>query len=60
MLLSCLDNQKFIGEAPQNCDNISVVKTEYYKTQSDMQEIINKYNIECRKILHQSYVLETI
>jgi len=60
MLLSCLDNQKFIGEAPQNGDSISVGKTEYYKTQSDMQEIINKYNRECRKILHQSYVLETI
>jgi len=59
MLLSCLDNQKFVGEAPQNGDSISVGKDEYYKTQKDIQDAIDFYNRECRKILHQKYIFNT-
>jgi len=59
MLLSCLDNQKYVGEAPQNGDSISVGKDEYYKTQKDIQDVIDFYNRECRKILHQKYIFNT-
>lgn len=59
MLLACLDNQKFVGEAPQNGDSISIGKDEYYKTQKDIQDAIDFYNRECRKVLHQKYILET-
>ena len=60
MVLACLDNQKFVGEGPCNGDSLSVGKEEYYKTQDDIQDTIDKYNRECRKILHQKYVFETI
>jgi len=59
MLLACIDNQKFVGEAPQNGDSISVGENEYYKTQKDIQDVIDSYNKECRKILHQKYILST-
>lgn len=59
MLLSCLDNQKFIGEKPQNGDSLSVGEDEYWKGQQDIQDCIDQYNRECRKILHQKYVLRT-
>lgn len=59
MILTCLDNQKFIGERPQNGDSISVNKDEYWKVQEDIQSTIDYYNRECRKILHQKYVLRT-
>jgi len=59
MLLGCLDNQKFVGEAPQNGDSISVGENVYYKTQKDIQDVIDFYNRECRKILHQKYILDT-
>lgn len=49
MILSCLDNQKSVGESPQNLDS---------KGKDQIQDDIN-YNIECRKILHQKYVLRT-
>lgn len=58
MLLACLDNQKFVNEGPQNGDSISVGKDAYYKGQQDIQETIDEYNRECRKILHQKYILE--
>jgi len=59
MILACLDNQKFVGESPQNGDSISVGKNKYYKTQKDIQDVIDFYYRECRKILHQKYILRT-
>jgi hypothetical protein len=59
MVLACLDNQKFVGEQPQNGDSLSVGKDEYWKGQQDIQDTIDHYNRECRKILHQKYVLRT-
>jgi len=52
MLLACLDNQKFVGE-----DKLS--QHRFAPTNGDTQKVIDEYNRECRKILHQSYVLET-
>lgn len=57
-LLACLDNQKFVGEVPQNGDSLSVGKEEYESTQQGIQKFIDDYNKECRKILHQKYVFE--
>jgi hypothetical protein len=59
MVLACLDNQKFVGEQPQNGDSLSIDKDEYWKGQRDIQDAIDFYNRECRKILHQKYVLRT-
>lgn len=59
MLLACLDNQKFVDEAPQNGDSISIGKDEYYKVQDNIQKFIDDYNRECRNILHQKYVFDT-
>lgn len=59
MLLACLDNQKFIGEFPKNGDSVSVGENQYYKNQQDMQDFIDFYSRECRKILHQKYNLRT-
>lgn len=59
MVLACLDNQRFVGEQPQNADSLSVGKDEYWKGQQDIQNTIDHYNRECRKILHQKYVLRT-
>lgn len=56
MLLACLDNQKFVGESPQNADSISVGKEAYWKGQQDIQDTIDQYNRSCRDILHQKYV----
>lgn len=58
-VLACLDNQKFVGEQPQNGDSLSVGEDEYWKGQQDIQNNIDHYNRECRKILHQKYVLRT-
>jgi len=52
MLLACLDNQKFINESPQNGDSISVGEEKYKSTQTEIQEAIDDYNRECRRILH--------
>jgi len=59
MVLACLDNQKFVGESPQNGDSISVGEDKYWRGQEDIQNTIDLYNSECRKILHQKYVLRT-
>lgn len=59
MVLVCLDNQKFVGEQPQNGDSLSFGEEEYWKGQQDIQNAIDYYNRECRKILHQKYVLRT-
>jgi len=60
MLLSCLDNQKFIGESPQNGDSLSVGEERYNKTQTEIQNLIDEYNKKCRKILHQKYAFGTM
>ncbi len=59
MVLACLDNQKFVGEQPQNSDSLSVGEDDYWKGQQDIQNTIDHYNRECRKILHQRYVFGT-
>ena len=59
MLLACLDNQKFIHEFPQNGDSLSLDKEDYNKTQKELQKVIDNYNINCRKILHQKYIFDT-
>jgi hypothetical protein len=59
MILACLDNQKFVGELPQNGDSLSVGEDNYWKGQQDIQNVIDHYNRESRKILHQKYVLRT-
>ena len=60
MLLICLDNQKFVHEAPQNGDSLSVGEVVYKNTQAEMQSTIDEYNRAGRKILHQKYIFETI
>jgi len=59
MLLACLDNQKFVGESPQNGDSVSVGNENYWKGQQDIQNTIDLFNRECRKMLHQKYVFKT-
>lgn len=59
MILACLDNQKFVGELPQNGYLLSVGEDKYFTTQQDIQNVIDSYNRESRKILHQKYVLRT-
>ncbi len=51
-LLACLDNQKFVGELPINGDSVSVGKEEYYRVQNEIQEAIDDFNVQCRKLLH--------
>jgi hypothetical protein len=60
MLLGCLDNQKFIGEAPQNGDSLAEGEENYTNTQKGIQNIIDKYNRECRDILHQHIIVEAV
>lgn len=59
MLLACLDNQKFVHEAPQNGDSLAVGEEKYKSTQQDIQETIDSYNRACRNILHQKYIFST-
>ncbi len=49
-LLSCLDNQKFVGEAPINGDSVAVGKEEYYRVQNETQEAIDDFNRQCREL----------
>ncbi len=51
-LLSCLDSQKFVGEAPINGDSVAVGKEEYYRVQNKTQEAIDNFNRQCRVLLH--------
>ena len=60
ILLVCLDNQKFIHEAPQNGDSLSVGEEQYKQTQESIQKVIDDYNRASRDILHQKYILETV
>lgn len=57
MLLACLDNQKFVGEVPQNGDSLAEGEESYNSTQKEIQDAIDNYNRECRKILHQKYII---
>lgn len=59
LLLACLDNQKFVHEAPQNGDSLSVGEDNYKQTQESIQDTIDTYNRACRDILHQKYVFQT-
>lgn len=56
MLLACLDNQKFVHEAPINGDSVA---SDYVNTRKEIQDAIDLYNREARKILHQHYKLRT-
>lgn len=56
-LLACLDNQKFVGEIPQNGDSMD--DGDYYKKQKEIQGFIDDFNRECRKILHQKLIFKT-
>ncbi len=58
MILACLDNQKFISGKPQKGDFI-VAEDKYWRGEEDIQNTIDHYNRECRKILHQKYHLRT-
>ncbi len=51
-LLACLDNQKFVGEAPINGDSVAVGKEEYYRVQNEIQEAIDNFSRQCRVLLH--------
>jgi len=51
-LLSCLDNQKFVGEAPINGDSVSVGKEKYDKVQNEIQDAIDSFNRQCRELLN--------
>lgn len=59
MLLACLDNQKFVHEAPQNGDSLSVGEDTYKQIQENIQKTIDEYNRACRNILHQKYIFST-
>ena len=47
-LLACLDNQKFINEAPQCGDAMAMPEDEYQMTQREMQRAIDSFNRQCR------------
>jgi len=51
-LLSCLDNQKFVGEAPPNGDAMTMDRNEYNNVQIDIQNAIDDFNRQCRNLLH--------
>ena len=51
-LLSCLDNQKFVGESPPNGDAMSMDTNEYYEIHEDIQNAIDGFNRQCRNLLH--------
>ena len=51
-LLSCLDNQKFVGEAPPNGDAMAMDRNEYNNVQIGIQNAIDDFNRQCRNLLH--------
>jgi len=51
-LLNCLDNQKFVGEAPPNGDAMAMDKDEYYNVHIDIQNAIDDFSRQCRGLLH--------
>ncbi len=52
-LLSCLDNQKFINEAPPCGDAIAMGKKAYDKVNAKNQAAIDDFNRQCRKLWSQ-------
>jgi hypothetical protein len=56
-LLNCLDNQKFINEAPPNGDALSMGKSEYQKIQDENQACIDDFNKQCRDLWLSSLAL---
>lgn len=46
-LLNCLDNQKFI-----HIINADATTCDYKKVQEEIQEAIDDFNRQCRKLLH--------
>ncbi len=54
-LLNCLDNQKFVGEAPPNGDAMSMAINDpkgYRQIHIDNQKAIDDFNRQCRHVLH--------
>lgn len=51
-LLACLDNQKFVGEAPPCGDAAALGEKKYNETQIEIQEAIDDFNRQCRDLLH--------
>lgn len=51
-LLNCLDNQKFVGEGPCCGDALDMEISEYKQIQIDNQNVIDDFNRQCRKLLH--------
>jgi len=51
-LLNCLDSQKFIKESPPNGEAMSMSEEEYNKVHEVMQNSIDSFNRQCRKLLH--------
>jgi hypothetical protein len=52
IVLGCLDNQKFVHEAPPNGDAMAVGEAAFNATQQDIQDVIDNINRQCRDILH--------
>ena len=51
-LLSCLDNQKFVGESPPNGDAMAMDKDGYDNVHVNVQDAIDDFNRQCRGLLH--------
>ncbi len=51
-LLSCLDNQKFIGEGPPNGDALAMGQEAFEGVQAQNQAAIDGFNRQCRELLH--------
>ncbi len=58
-LLACLDNQKFVGEAPPNGDALAMGEEAYNETQREIQEAIDNFNRQCRVLLHDLKPVES-
>jgi hypothetical protein len=52
-LLNCLDNQKFVGEPPQNGDSIAEGEEGYNFVQKEIQAAIDDFNRQCRALLNE-------
>lgn len=54
-LLSCLDNQKFVGESPPNGDAMEMFMNDpdgYKQIHINNQKAIDDFNRQCRQVLH--------
>lgn len=50
-LLACLENQRFVGEAPP-CGDAMSPDTDYKQIQKDNQNAIDDFHRQCRTLLH--------